>query len=383
MSRLFLMPPKIVSGPGAVAQIYDHIRGKGKKALIVTDNSMVKFKTLDRLTDTLEQQGVAYEVYAEVNSEPTDSIVEKGVLCFKKSGCDFIIALGGGSPIDAAKAIGFMSVHPGKINSYMKSVITAEIPFLVAIPTTAGTGSEVTQFTIITDTVNNIKMLLKGPALMPQVAVVDPELTLTIPPHVTVATGIDAFTHAIEAYTSVKSQPLSDIFALSAIRRIYTNLKQVFLDGRDLKARQQLSLAALEAGIAFNNSSVTLVHGMSRPIGALFHIAHGVSNAVLLPRCLEFAILGNTERFSDIAKTMEVFQAGMTQLEASEALVCEVENFCRELEVPTLHKLQVDKAVFYDNLDKMANDALESGSPGNTFRSPSKAEIIGIYKKLW
>lgn len=383
MTNVFFMPSKILSGIGAINQLEPHIRNKGDKALIVSDSIMTKIGNVERLSSILDKCGISYEVYDEVDSEPTDLVVEKGVSVFQQTNCKFIIALGGGSPIDAAKAIGFMSVSSGKINDYMGEVINTETPYLVAIPTTAGTGSEVTQFTIITDTENNIKMLLKGPALMPKLAVVDPEFTVTTPPTVTVATGIDALTHAIEAYTSKRAQPLSDVFALSAIKRIYKNLKIAFKNGQDMQARYEMSLGALEAGIAFNNSSVTVVHGMSRPIGAIFHVPHGVSNAILLAKCLEFAIYGHVTRFAEIAKTIGVYKESMTELEAAQELVCVIDQFCKALQVPTLDELKINRDEFHQSLDKMADDAIESGSPANAFRDFSKEEIIEIYIKLW
>lgn len=383
MGNTFLVPSKILSGIGAIAQLGDAIRGKGEKALIVTDKFMVQFGNVAKVTAALDHCGIAYTVYDGVNGEPTDQMVDEGVRLYQETSCDFLIGLGGGSPIDTAKAIGFMSVSSGKISSYMKKVIDVPVPYLVAIPTTAGTGSEATQFTIIADTENNVKMLLAGPSILPQLAVVDPAFTMTAPPKVTVATGVDALTHAIEAYTSRKAQPLSDIFALSAIRRIYQNLPLCFADGKDEAARLQMSIGALEAGIAFNNASVTIVHGMSRPIGALFHIAHGVSNAVLLTACLEFAIADNTARFAEIARIMGVAGVQTPDSEAAQALVVEVRRFCAALEVPTLAQLGVEESAFTAQLDKMASDALESGSPANTFRQPNKADLIAIYKKLF
>ena len=383
MNKTFLMPPKILSGIGAIKELGLHIRDHKSKALIVTDGVMIKIGNVARLTKILDESSISYIVYDEVNSEPTDKIVEQGVVVFKKSACDFIIALGGGSPIDAAKAIGVMAVNKGKISDYVTKVIDTEIPYLVAIPTTAGTGSEVTQFTIITDTEKNIKMLLKGPGVLPKLAIVDPEFTLTSPPNVTVATGIDALCHAIEAYTSRCAQPMSDNFALSAIKRIYANLEKVYKNGNDVEGRFQMSLGALEAGIAFNNSSVTIVHGMSRPIGALFHVAHGVSNAILLSKCLEFAIHGNIQRFADIAKNIGLYKPNMTELEAAEELVIGIDELCKALNVPTIEELKINKSDFYDNLDKMAKDALASGSPANTHRQPNKEDLIAIYIKLW
>ena len=383
MSNVFLVPSKIVTGLGAVKQIGDHIQDKGKKALIVTDKFMVQFSNVAKLTEVLDQSSIQYYVYDGVNSEPTDKMVEEGVRLYKEENCDFLIALGGGSPIDTAKAIGFMTNNSGKISNYMKKLINTEVPYLAAIPTTAGTGSEATQFTIIADTENDVKMLLAGPSLLPALAIVDPTFTMTAPQKVTVATGIDALTHAIEAYTSRKAQPLSDIFALSAIKRIHKNLPICFADGKNEDARLQMSLGAHEAGIAFNNASVTLVHGMSRPIGAIFHIAHGVSNAILLSRCMEFAIQRNTERFAEIAKIMNVADEHMTDMQAAQAMVEEIECFCKALEVPTLEQLGVEKENFFAKLDKMAEDALDSGSPSNTMRVPTKDEIIEIYKKLY
>ncbi len=383
MGNVFLVPQKILSGNGAIQELGSHIQGKGKKALIVTDKFMVQFGNVAKVTEVLDQAGIAYAVYDGANSEPTDLIVDAGVAMYKEQQCDLLIALGGGSPIDTAKAIGFMANSPGKIADYLHKTIDGEVPYLVAIPTTAGTGSEATKFTIIADTVNNVKMLLAGPSILPSLAVVDPVFTMTAPPKVTAATGVDALTHAIEAYTSRKAQPLSDIFAVSAIQRIHKNLPACFKDGKNEAARLEMSLGAHEAGIAFNNASVTLVHGMSRPIGALFHIAHGVSNAVLLPACLEFAIAENTGRFAEIGRLMGVATASTEDKAAAAAMVQEVTRFCKEIEIPTLSELGVKKEDFMAQLEKMAEDALDSGSPQNTFRIPNKEEIMEIYKKLF
>ena len=230
-------------------------------------------------------------------------------------------------------------------------------------------------------------MLLGGPSIIPKLAVVDPTFTMTAPQGVTAATGIDALCHAIEAYTSRKAQPLTDTFALSAIRKIHKNLPICYKDGKNVEARLAMSVAALEAGIAFNNASVTIVHGMSRPIGALFHIAHGVSNAVLLPACMAFAIEENTDRFATIARTMGVADDATPDHEAAEAFVQEVTRFCKEVGIPKVEELLKKggktKEDFLSQLDKMASDALESGSPQNTMRIPTKEQIIEIYKKLF
>lgn len=383
MGNTFMVPAKIISGTNVIDELGEHIKGKGTKALIVTDQFMVKFGNAAKVENALKKVNVPYVIFDGANTEPTDKIVEAGLKVYKETACDFLVALGGGSPMDTAKAIAFMSVCKGKISDYMHTVIDMEVPYLVAIPTTAGTGSEATKNTIIADTENNVKMLLGGPSIIPALAVVDPTFTMTAPPKVTAATGVDALTHAIESYTSRKAQPLSDIFAISAVKKIHQNLPICYKDGKNVEARLQMSIAALEAGIAFNNASVTIVHGMSRPIGALFHIAHGVSNAVLLPACMEFAIEENTARFAEIGRLMGAADESTSDQDAAKAMVKEVARFCREVGIPTLAELGVKKEDFFAQLDKMADDALESGSPQNTMRIPTKEQIIEIYKKLF
>jgi alcohol dehydrogenase class IV len=281
------------------------------------------------------------------------------------------------------KAIGAMITNPGNINDYLGKVIEKETPPLVAIPTTAGTGSEATQFTIITDTKRNIKMLLKGSYLIPTIAIIDPVFSMTSPKGVTSATGLDALTHAIESYTSKLVQPMSEIFSISAVKKIFNNLLEAYNDGSNIKARTEMSIAALQAGIAFNNSSVTIVHGMSRPIGALFHVPHGLSNAMLLTDCLKFALSGAPDKFCDLAKAIGIYKDGMSDIEAGEAFIKAVEDLCKDLHVQTLEEFGVDKSKFDGNLDKMASDALDSGSPQNTMREVKKEDIISIYKDLW
>lgn len=385
---VFLVPSKILSGVGAINELGANIEGKGSKALIVTDPFMIKFGNVAKVAAALEAHHIDYTVFDGVTGEPSDKMVSAGVEAYKNNGCDFLIALGGGSPMDTAKSIGVMVASgANKISDFMHKTINVNVPYLVAVPTTAGTGSEATQFTIINDTENNVKMLLAGPSVLPALAVVDPAFTMTAPPSVTANTGVDALCHAVEAYTSRKAQPLSDTFALSAIKRIHKNLPICYVDGKNEQARMQMALGATEAGIAFNNSSVTIVHGMSRPIGALFHVPHGLSNAILLPACMEFAIQENTARFAEIARIMGVADENTADMDAAKAFVAEVTRFCKELGIPSteevLAKGGFTKDDFFAQLDKMATDALDSGSPANTMKQPSKEDIIAIYKKLF
>lgn len=383
MGREFIIPGQIITGTGALAMAESKIKAMGKKALIVTDKVMIQLGNAAHVEQALKNQGVDYVIYSEIIGEPTDIMIEAGLAIYQKEGCDLLIALGGGSPIDSMKAIGALVSNGGSISEYMGKVIDIPTPPMVAIPTTAGTGSEATQFTIITDTKKDIKMLLKGQVLMPDLAVIDPQFTMTAPPKITAATGLDALTHAIEAYTSKQAQALSDTFALSAVKRIFAYLPLAFKEGSNVEAREQMSVAALEAGIAFNNASVTLVHGMSRPIGALFHVAHGLSNAMLLKECLTYALDGAYEQFSELGRAIGVAVDTDTAEEASEKFLKAVEAICKELETPTLEEYGINKDEFMKVVDKMAFDAMDSGSPSNTRKNTTKEDLENIYKNLW
>ena len=383
MAREFIVPGQIITGSGALDMAEATLGQLGKKAMIVTDKVMIQLGNCEKVENALKNQGVAYTIYSEVVGEPTDIMVENGLKLYKEEGCDFLVALGGGSPIDTMKAIGSLVVNGGSISDYMGKIIDVEMPPMVAIPTTAGTGSEATQFTIITDTKKDIKMLLKGKVLMPSLAISDPQFTMTAPPKITAATGLDALCHAVEAYTSNKAQTLSDTFAMSAVKRIFKYLPTAFHDGKNEEARIQMAVAALEAGIAFNNASVTLIHGMSRPIGALFHVAHGLSNAMLLKECLSFALEGAYDRFADLGRAVGVATAEDSDKEASEKFLAAVIALTEELETPTLEQFGIDKEAFFNVIEKMAYDAMDSGSPQNTRRAITQADVEQMYKNLW
>ncbi|MFI3172771.1 MAG: iron-containing alcohol dehydrogenase [Eubacteriales bacterium] len=383
MAREFIMPNQIISGIGALELAEDTLGKLGKKALIVTDMMMLQLGNCEKLEQALKNKGVEYVIYSEINGEPTDVMLVDGISLFKKESCDFLVALGGGSPIDAMKAIAAMIDRDDKISSYMGKEIVGKLPSMVAIPTTAGTGSEVTQFTIISDTEKGVKMLLRGKVLMPNVAIIDPQFTMTAPPKITAATGLDALCHAVEAYTSKKSQKMSDTFAISAVKRILEYLPIVYKEGNNEAAREQMSLAALEAGVAFNNSSVTLIHGMSRPIGALFHIAHGLSNAMLIKVCLNFALPGAYEKFAELGRSVKVASVTDSDEVAGRKFLDKVEELVVMLEAPTLEEYGVNKEEFSSMISKMASDAMISGSPQNTQREITQSDIEELYKELW
>lgn len=383
MAREFIIPGQIITGAGALGMAEAAIGQLGKKAMIVTDKVMIQLGNCEKVEAALKNQGVEYTIYSEIVGEPTDVMIENGLKQYREEQCDFLVALGGGSPIDSMKAIGSLVADGGSISDYMGKVIDVEMPPMVAIPTTAGTGSEATQFTIITDTKKDIKMLLKGKVLMPTLAVIDPQFTMTAPPKITASTGLDALCHAVEAYTSVRAQTLSDTFALSAVKRIFEYLPAAFHDGQNEEARIQMSVAALEAGIAFNNASVTLIHGMSRPIGALFHVAHGLSNAMLMKVCLTYALPGAYDRFAELGRTIGVARAEDSDQEASEKFLAAAIALVEELETPSLEEYGIPKDEFFNVIEKMSHDAMESGSPQNTRRAITQADVQELYRKLW
>lgn len=382
MTRKFTMPGTVWLGENALRSAGDDICKLGKRALVVTGNAMVRQGHIKKLTELLEKHQVNWVLYSDISGEPTDSMVEAGTKLYYQEQCDFVIGFGGGSPLDAAKAIALMARSKLPLSECMGREIDWRIPPIAAIPSTAGTGSEVTQFTIITDTKSSVKMLLKGSSLMPAVAVIDPIFTIEAPENVTVATGLDALTHAVEAYTSKRAFEQSDRYSLSAIKRIFKYLPMAVKEPDHLLYREQMSLAAYEAGVGFNNSSVTLVHGMSRPIGVLFHVPHGLSNAMLLKECLAFALDGATERFAVIARVIGVAIEKDCDRTAAESFMQALEELLQILHVPTLNEYGISREEFVNSIPKMAADAMESGSPANTRKEVSIVDIETIYNEV-
>lgn len=383
MSREFFIPPKILSGDNALDSLGELIQNYGKKALIVTGKNVRKLPCFASLCDMLTLKGVAYSVFDGITGEPDNVMVENGANIYRKESCDFLIAIGGGSPIDSMKAIAVNASSEKDICDYYGQVIDLNLPKMIAIPTTAGTGSEATQFTVITDAKRDIKMLLRGAALMPDIAVVDGTLGASAPKTVTAYTGLDALTHAVEAYTSRRAQPLTDSVCISAVKRLFCYLPRAFKDGNDLTARKETAVAALEAGIAINNSSVTIVHGMSRPVGALYHVPHGLSNAMLLYKCMTFAKDGAVSRFADLARAIGVALPDTDNATAADLFLHALGELCNSLEIPTIEEYGIEKQHFFNNIDKMADDALASGSPANTVKVVTKSDIVNIYQSLF
>ncbi|MBQ2577547.1 MAG: iron-containing alcohol dehydrogenase [Lachnospiraceae bacterium] len=370
-------------GDHALEKAIPSICALGQKALIVTGGHTLKTGAMDRLTENLQTGGLTWEIFHEIGGEPTEEMIQKGAALYRDSSCDMIIGLGGGSPLDSAKAIAVYATDGTAFCRYGGQIPDRTYPPTVLIPTTAGTGSEATRFFCVTDTSTNEKLLLSGEALLPRIAIIDPTFTMTAPPAVTAATGMDALTHAIEAYTSRRSNPLTDLYATDAIKRIFQYLPIAYQNGSDRIAREELAIAAYEAGICISNASVTLVHGMSRPIGALFHVPHGMSNAMLITECLQFASSGCIDRFGALGRLIHAASPEENDQHATEAFLCSLQRLCQTLEIPTLREYGIDEDEFIANSSKMATDALASLSPANTIRPVSRENILEIYRKLW
>lgn len=379
----FRAPALILHGEGTFAAASTQAARFGRHALIVSDPVMLSSGLVDQLRSYLREQGAATSVFTGVTGEPTDEMVEAGLTALREGDCDLVVALGGGSPMDTAKAIGVLATNGGNIADYMgqNKIAKPGLP-LICVPTTAGTGSEVTRFSVITDHSNDVKMLIGSPHLIPTVAVLDPALTWGLPPLPTAATALDALTHAIEAYVSRRANPLTDTLAIQAIRRISGNLRQAWANGQNRQAREQVLLGAMEAGLAFSNASVALVHGMSRPIGAVFHVPHGLSNAILLSIVMRYSLPACPERYGEIAAAMGEPVAGLRMMDGAHRALVAVEELCRDLQVPSPRAAGVDPEKLRKMAPKMAEDALISGSPGNNPRVPSKEEIIALYHEL-
>ena len=385
MSHQILLPRILQIGENASHQLPAVLQSLDcSRPLIVTDKMMVELKYVERIEKLLEHAEIRVDVFDQTEPEPTAASIEAGVQKVRDGNYDCVVALGGGSPIDSAKAIAILGKFGGQMADYKAPRVVDQLGLpVIAIPTTAGTGSEATRFTIITNEKTDEKMLCMGKGFMPVAGLVDYNLTLSVPPRTTADTGIDALTHAMEAYVSRKANPFSDTQAIAAMRLLAPNLRTVYHDGSNTRAREAMMLGSTLAGIAFSNASVALVHGMSRPIGAFFHVPHGLSNAMLLPDVTRFSIPGATKRYSECAVAMGVASQTDSEQVANDKLLDELIALNQELEVPTLAEFGVQKSRFDEVKTTMAKQAKESGSPANNPRIPSNQQMIEIYEQLW
>jgi alcohol dehydrogenase class IV len=385
-SSQFNVPSTIIVGGGVSGQIGTQAtRLGGRRALLVTDAVMAASGLAKRGADQLAAVNIATVIFTGVKPDPTDENVHDGLALLRRDNCDLVIGLGGGSPMDAAKVIAAAATNDGPIGAFAgyHRIPRPGLP-LVLIPTTAGTGSEVTKVAVITDTERDVKMMMLDVHLLASVALVDFELSLTMPAALTARVGVDTLTHGIEAYVSRKANTLTDPLAQKCIELTSAHLLVAWEEPSNRPAREAMMLAACLGGMAFANSSVCLVHGMSRPIGAVFHLPHGLSNALLLPEITRYSLPGAATRYASVARWVGAASAAAPDDVAAAALPEYLERWNARLGIGRLRDfIDADAAAFEAKLPAMAEAALASGSPQNNPLVPTADEIIALYRKVW
>lgn len=383
MTHRFILNEVSYFGPGARKELPAAVESLGKtKALIVTDPGLVRFGVVKMVTDVLDAASIPYEIFSDVKPNPTVSNVKSGIEAYRASGADFIIAIGGGSSIDTAKAVGIVINNPefSDIVSLEGCAPTKRksVP-VIALPTTAGTAAETTINYVIIDEKQQKKMVCVDPNDIPAVAIVDAELMYSLPASLTAATGMDALTHAIEGYITRAAWPLSDMFEIEAIRMISRNLPTAVAEPSDAEARDAMAVAQYVAGMAFSNVGLGLVHGMAHPMGSLFDIPHGVANALLLPTVMEWNMPACLDKYPAIAEAMGVDVSGMTKEEAAQAACDAVRALSIKVGIP--QRLS-DLGIKDSDIPALADQALaDVCTPGNP-RDVTLPDILALYRRL-
>lgn len=380
MANRFVLNETSYHGAGAISNIADEVKGRGfKKVFVCSDPDLIKFNVTKKVTDVLDNAGIPYEIYSQIKANPTVENVQTGVEAFKKSGADCIVAIGGGSSMDTAKAIGIIITNPE-----FSDVVSLEgvaptknkcVP-IIAVPTTAGTAAEVTINYVITDAAKNRKMVCVDVHDIPVVAVVDPDMMSSMPKGLTAATGMDALTHAIEGYITKGAWALSDMFHIKAIEIISKSLRGAVENTPE--GREGMALGQYVAGMGFSNVGLGLVHSMAHPLGALYDTPHGVANAIILPTVMEYNAPYTGEKYKDIAEAMGVDTTGMSQEEYRKAAVDAVKQLSKDVGIPA----DLKEIVKEEDLQFLSESALaDACCPGNP-RDTSVEEIKELYKSL-
>ena len=375
------LPSNLIFGVGVVAQVGEKTKELGKqKALIITDKGIVKAGLLERVLTPLEQAGVKAHIFDQIEPNPRDHTVVKAFEFGKKKECEMIIGLGGGSSIDAAKAVGVLMTNPGPLQDYLRgTAVKNPLPPFIAIPTTSGTGSEATRFSVVTDTERSFKAGIASPLLLPRIAIVDPSLMESMPAFLAAATGMDALTHAIEAFVSVDSQPFSDALALHAIRLIGTYLRPSVANGSNREARSQMAIASTLAGVAFSNAGVGLVHAMAHPLGGRFDVPHGVANAILLPLVIRFNLIACLEKFGQVAQALGEKVEELSAVDAGKKTVEALMQLSADIGIPD-HLSNV--GVKAEGIPQMAADAMNmKRAIGYNPRLVKQEEVEKLYQE--
>ncbi len=381
----FFIPRTTLIGIGASKEIPTKIRALGgEKPLVVTDQGIVKTGILKQITDLLDDAKMKYEVYDKTIPNPTDKNVHDGVAVYKKAKCDSLITLGGGSSHDCGKGIGLVISNGGKIHDYEgvdKS--TKPMPPYVAVNTTAGTASEMTRFCIITDLSRKVKMAIVDWRVTPNIALDDPMLMVGMPPALTAATGMDALTHAVEAYVSTIATPMTDACAEKAIELVFTYLRPAVANGQDLQAREAMCFAQYLAGMAFNNASLGHVHAMAHQLGGFYDLPHGECNAILLPHVEQFNLIAKVDRFAKMAQIMGENIDGLSPIEAAEKSLKAIKRLSSDVGIPSgLVELgkRYGKDVKVKDIKEMTTNAQKDACGLTNPRCPTDADVAAIYK---
>lgn len=383
MIQRFVLNEVSYFGPGARQVLPQEVKRLGlHKAFVATDKSLLQFGVADKVLDVLKAADIPYEIYSEIKPNPTVSNVKGGVKAFAESGADFIVAIGGGSSMDTAKAIGIITNNPefsdvvsleGVADTKHKSVP------IIALPTTAGTAAEVTINYVITDEENQKKMVCVDPNDIPAIAIVDAELMYSLPKGLTASTGLDALTHAIEGLITKGAWEMSDMFEIKAIEMINRYLETAVNEPDNAEARNGMAVAQYIAGMAFSNVGLGVVHGMAHPMGAIFDIPHGVANALLLPTIMEYNAPAALDKYVDIAKAMDVYERGMSAEEAAKAACKAVRDLAVRVGIP---QHLTDLGIKEDDLPRLAKAAFaDVCTPGNP-REVTEDIILELYKKV-
>ena len=380
MTYTYLNPKVALMGAGCVKEIGRHAKDIGAtKALIVSGKSRHGEKLALDIYKILEDAGLQATIFAGADPNPTDTSAMEGADIYRKENCNIIVAVGGGSPMDCAKAVGIVVYNGGMINDYEGvGKVTKGIPPLVTVNTTAGTASEMTSFTIITDTERHIKMAIVDPRITPDVAVNDPELMVSMPPALTAATGMDALTHAVEAYVSTMATPTTDAAAIKAIELISKYLRDAVAHGEDVRTRDMMAHAEYLAGIAFNNASLGYVHSMAHQLGGFYNLPHGVCNAILLPYVETYNKQVVPERFADIARVMGERVEGLSAEEAADKAIDAIKKLASDIGIPSGLK---ELGAREEDLELLAENAMQDVCRLTNPRDLSKEDIIEIYRK--
>lgn len=376
----FFIPTVTLMGVGAHKEISAQIQTLGaKKPLIVTDKGITGAGLTDQIRNLIKEDiGVECAVFDETIPNPTDKNVHDGLEVYKKNGCDSIISLGGGSPHDCGKGIGLVATNGGKIHDFEGvDQSSKDMPPFIAVNTTAGTASEMTRFCIITDLSRKVKMAIVDWRVTPTVAINDPLLMAGMPPALTAATGMDALTHAVEAYVSTIATPVTDACALQAIDLIANNLRAAVANGADMEARDRMAYAEYLAGMAFNNASLGHVHAMAHQLGGFYDLPHGVCNAILLPHVSQFNLIARVDRFVDIAKAMGENVDGLSKRDAADLALESIRQLSKDVGIPSgLDELGVKEK----DLKTMAENAQKDACGLTNPRCPTLDDVIQIYK---